>query len=385
MKSEKKIFYQAVFLSLLSFMFLVQGTEAQDFRIRGRLHMDVFYGINDADAFSSGFNNRRARLGGGGTVADKWDGRIEVDFADGGVSPNDFRLRRSFENGGRLWIGQFKVPQGLNELTSSNEMSFIERSTPTNVIADARRMGIAYELFGSTVGFKSMVFGRALGQRGQLVDDMPLGIAFRGVFAPELGGGTLHAGASVVYENLMDNNTVRFRDRPEARDSKGGSLRLIDATVSEASSTLKAGFELLYINGPWSIEGEYLQVTVNRDNGDNGLNGVNGNNGDNPTFSGFHIQTGYVLTGESRPYSKGSVGTISPSGEKGAWELLVRYSYMDLNDAGFTGGEQSNITVGLNHYITSRLRFMFNLVIVDVDYLEDLSPVLGVLRAQYNF
>jgi phosphate-selective porin OprO and OprP len=57
---------------------------------------------------------------------------------------------------------------------------------------------------------------------------------------------------------------------------------------------------------------------------------------------------------------------------------------MDLNDAGFTGGEQRNITLGLNHYITSRLRFMGNLVFVNVDYLEE-NPVLLVIRAQFSF
>ena len=364
--------YGAVALFVVSLFILPASAEAQEFRIRGRLHMDAFYGITAADDFSNGFNNRRARLGMGGTITQGWDGRIEIDFADAGVSPNDFRLRRRIGSGGRLWIGQFKVPQGLNELTSSNEITFIERSTPNNVIADARRMGVAYEHFGNSLGFKTMVFGRSLGQRGALVDDMPLGVALRGVFAPEIGGGIFHIGASAVYEDLMDNNTVRFRDRPEARDSKGGSIRLIDASVPDAESTFKAGLELLFIGGPFSIEAEYLQATVSR------------TEGDNPTFSGYNIQSSYVLTGESRSYSNGLVGTVSPAGDAGAWEVALRYSFMDLNDAGFTGGEQKNITLGLNHYITSKLRFMSNLVFVKVDYLED-NPVLLVLRAQYNF
>jgi phosphate-selective porin OprO and OprP len=167
------------------------------------------------------------------------------------------------------------VPQGLNQLTSSNEITFIERSAINNVIADSRRLGIAYDYFNGPLGFKTMIFGRALGQRAALVDDMPLGLAFRGVFAPEIGGGILHIGASAVYENLMDNNIVRLRDRPEARDSKGGGIRLIDAVVPDAESTFKAGLELLFIGGPFSIEAEYLQATVNR------------SEGDNPTFNGI--------------------------------------------------------------------------------------------------
>ncbi len=372
MRSITKTVYGAVVLFVSALFITPASAEAQEFRIRGRFHMDALYGIHEADTFSNGFNNRRARMGMAGRITDNWDGQIEIDFADGGIDPKDFRLRRTFENGGRLWIGQYKVPQGLNQLTSSNEITFVERSAINNVIADSRRLGIAYDYFNGPLGFKTMIFGRALGQRAALVDDMPIGLAFRGVFAPEIGGGILHIGASAVYEDLMDNNIVRLRDRPEARDSKGGSIRLIDANVQDAESTFKASLELLFIGGPFSIEAEYLQATVNR------------TVGDNPTFNGFNIQSSYVLTGESRSYSRGLVGTISPEGDRGAWEVALRYSFMDLNDAGFTGGEQRNITLGLNHYITSRLRFMGNVVFVNVDYLED-NPVLLVLRAQFGF
>ncbi len=364
--------YGAVVLFVSAFFITSASAEAQEFSIRGRLHMDGFYGISQVDTFSNGFNNRRARMGMAGTITDGWDGQIEIDFADGGIDPKDIRLRHTFGNGGQLWIGQYKVPQGLNQLTSSNEITFVERSAINNVIADSRRLGIAYDYFNGNLGFKTMVFGRALGQRGALVDDMPLGVALRGVFAPEIGGGVLHVGASAVYEDLMDNSAVRLRDRPEARDSKGGGIRLIDASVPDAESTFKAGLELLFIGGPFSIEAEYLQATVNR------------MEGDNPTFSGYNIQSSYVLTGESRSYSNGLVGTVSPAGDAGAWEVTLRYSFMDLNDAGLTGGEQRNITMGLNHYITSRLRFMGNMVFVNVDYLDE-NPVLLVVRAQFSF
>jgi phosphate-selective porin OprO and OprP len=353
-------------------MLLAHPSEAQEFRTRGRLHMDGFYGISQADTFSNGFNNRRARMGMAGKLTETWYGQIEIDFADAGINPSDLYLRRSFEKGGRLWIGQFKVPQGLNELTSSNDITFLERSTPVIVLADARRMGIAYEHFGNRMGFKTMVFGRTLGGQAILVEDMPLGMAIRGVFAPELGGNRLHLGASAVYENLMDNNVVRYRDRPEARDSKGGALRLIDAIVPDAESTFKAGLEVLFISGPFSVEGEYLQTTVSR------------SEGNSPTFSGFHVQSSYVLTGESRSYSRGVAGTVSPAGNSGAWEVALRYSFIDLNDAGFTGGEQRNITLGLNHYVTSRLRFMGNVIFVNADKIDD-NPVLLVLRAQFAF
>lgn len=335
--------------------------------------MDALYGINDADNFSNGFNNRRARLGAGGKINDNWDGQVEIDFADGGIAPNDFRLRRNYENGSRLWIGQFKVPHGLNELTSSNSITFIERSSANNAFVTSRRMGIAYEFHGEQAGGKVMLYGRALGQRSSLDDNMPYGIGFRTYTSPSVGEeSTLHLGASVSFENLLDTTAVGFSDRPEARDSKGGSVRYLRATVPDAENTLKAGVEFLFINGPLSIESEFNLANVNR------------YVGENTAFYGFHVQASYVLTGESRRYSKGAVSGISPQGENGAWELAARFSHVDLNDEDISGGDQSNITLGVNYYISSRLRFMGNIIIVTSDKTDD-TPVLGLVRAQYNF
>ena len=375
----KKTLFAILVLGILCSPRIMEESQAQDFDIRGRLHMDTFIGISEADDFSNGFNNRRARIGVNGRLSENWDGRLEVDFAGGSVSANDFRMRRTFSDGSRLWLGQYKVPQGLNELTSSNNISFIERATNSNMIADARRMGIAYERFGDRAGFKTMVFGRAVGQRSAIEGDMPLGVALRGVFAPQIGPGRLHAGASVVYEDLMDNNSISFSDRPEARDSKGGRAMIGLQITDIVESTRKYGFELAYIQGPIWIEGEYLQTTVKVDTGSD------------PTFNGWHLQAGYVLTGESRAYSTGGFGSVSPSGS-GAWEVSARYSHMSLNDGGFTGGEQTNITLGVNRYVTSNLRFMGNIIFVNVNDTpefngtdSDGNPIIVALRAQFNF
>lgn len=354
--------------------FCMHTAFSQDFKVRGRLHMDALYGIHDADAFSNGFNNRRARLGAGGKIDDNWDGQIEIDFADAVIVPNDFRLRRSYENGARIWIGQFKVPHGLNELTSSNAITFIERSSANNAFVSMRRMGIAFEYNAETFGLMTMVYGRALGQRAALIDDMPMGIGLRAYTSQKIGedGGVFHVGGSASFEHLMDTLALGFSDRPEARDSKGGSVRYLRTTVPDAQSTLRTGIEVLVIKGPLSIEGEFNMASINR------------YIGNTTSFYGFHIQTSYVLTGESRRYSNGIVGGISPQGEKGAWEVAARFSLVDLNDEDLTGGDQSNITLGVNYYVSSRLRFMGNIILISTDKTDD-SPILGLLRAQYNF
>lgn len=349
-----------------------------EFEPRGRFHFDAAVHNEDKAELDDGFLNRRARMGVGGTIDDLWDFRIEYDFAEEGTSAADVRLRRSLPVG-RLTIGQTKVPMGLNTLTSSNNMTFIERSSVSNIVTDSRRLGLHYGASSQNLLFQTSVYGRAIGDQED--GDMPLGVAGRMVLNPAMGENRmLHLGASLAYEDRRDYNDVRFRDRPEARPA---GVRLIDTGgLGDVDSTSKYGLEFAYQDGPFSIEAEYLSASVDR------------KDHSNPTFDGYHVQASYVLTGESRGYGGGDFGGIRPQGAAGAWEIAARYSYVDLNDAGVQGGEQTNITLGLNYYANNNVRFMANAIFVDVKDsaaevngvpVGDDSPSIFLVRGQYSF
>jgi phosphate-selective porin OprO and OprP len=353
---------------LLLLLVWANAAGAQDFKLRGRVFLDAFYGISHAQEFSNGFNNRTARIGATGKLSEHWDGLIELDFAEQVISAKDIRMRRSLGTRGRLWIGQFKVPQGFNELTSSSEILFLERSVSNNSFVPGRRLGIAGEYRGEGAGVTAMVFGRAIGQKNTLEDDMPLGTALRGYVSPSVGKGILHLGASATWENFPDTATLRFSDRPEVRDSKGGNVRMVSADVENTSSVIKTGLELLWLSGPFSLEGEWMRVWVNR------------YVPAHAAFYGYHVQAGYVING-SRSYSGGVITGVQQSG---AWELAMRYSNVNLNNNGFLGGEQTNLTAGVNYYATSKIRFMLNVIMASSDRQQQ-SPVMGAVRAQYSF
>jgi phosphate-selective porin OprO and OprP len=349
-----------------------------EFKLRGRFHLDSGYHDEDNITLDDGFNVRRTRIGVTGTIDDNWSGIIEYDFAENATTAQDVHLNRKLGDG-TLKIGQFKVPMGLNEMTSSNNITFIERSTPNNLVVDARRLGIGYDWFSGDFGFQGMVFGRRIGTNA--AGDEPMGIGARFVYAPKIGAGQLHLGAAVAYEDVQDFTTQRYRDRPEARVDGN---RLIDTgNITDVSSTTKYGLELAYLAGPFSVEGEYLSVDISRDAGAE------------PTFSGYHVQASYVLTGESRGYRGGVFRGVTPgSKDRGAWEIAARYSSADLIDSGFQGGEQENITLGVNYYSSAYVRFMLNYIIVDVegsnatvagDVVGDDSPNILIARAQFNF
>ena len=349
-----------------------------EFNVRGRMHLDTAMWNEDDVPLNDSTFFRRARIGLTGKIDDNWSGIIEYDFAENGTSANDVLLRRSL-GGGTFKIGQFKVPMGLNELTSSNNITFIERASNSNTFADSRRIGVGYDWASGDVLVQTMLYTRAIGssQGGEA----PMGAAGRLVWMPKVGDGRLHLGASVAFEDRNDETTVRYRDRPEARP--GGGVRLIDTgSIGDVDDTFKFGLELAYQAGPFSVEAEYLSVDVNR------------SAGAEPTFSGYHVQASYVLTGEARGYRGGVFRGIAPASPRGAWEVAARFSSVDLIDAGFTGGEQENFTLGLNYYASANVRFMVNYIFIDVKDSTAVAngvtvgsdkPNVLLARAQYNF
>ncbi len=48
-------------------------------------------------------------------------------------------------------------------------------------------------------------------------------------------------------------------------------------------------------------------------------------------------------------------------------ELAARFSQLDLEDTGVAGGKEQDVTVGVNWYPQSHVRFMFNWIHVSVD------------------
>ena len=117
--------------------------------------------------------------------------------------------------------------------------------------------------------------------------------------------------------------------------------------------------------------------------------------GPNLRFDGYYLYASFFLTGEHRPYQKSS-GTFtrlkpknnfSMSGQGwGAWEVVARYSSLDLNDNGIDGGQLDDYTVGINWYLNPQVRAMFNYVYANSDGgALDGDAHIFQSRIQYDF
>jgi phosphate-selective porin OprO/OprP len=185
--------------------------------------------------------------------------------------------------------------------------------------------------------------------------------------------------ATTDGRGIVSNPTARFRAKPEAGLT---STRLVDTGNLAFPGTIKRlGVEGAWIHGPLLVQGEYLTVSAEPQ----GKPGFEGN--------GYYLQGSWVLTGESRPYSKGSIGNVRPIGEYGAFEVALRYSHVDLDDGPVLGGEQDDWTIGANWYLGQHFKLQANYVRASstrhygapIDGDADVDPSVFEMRAQIMF
>ena len=362
------------------------------FRIGGRVQADAAFYDNDEGTWkNSDLNNsteiRRSRIYLRGTMWKYWDYKFQWEFAGNKVAAKDQFISYKGFKPAKITLGNFKEPQGLSLLTSSNVATFMERALPIETFEPGRNMGIALQSYGELGG----MWTGALGFFGESVNfsnedgDEGWGFPFRITYAPiHEKTQVLHFGTSFEYRTPGDDNEVRYNTRPESHIANN---QFVDTqTISDVDNTLLYDVEMLGIYGPFSLQGEYLWKTVSR------------NAGSDLDFSGGYIMGSWFITGESKKYSvkNASLGQIKPNstlmdGGLGAWELAARYSYIDLEEDDILGGDQSDLTIGLNWYPNSNVRFMFNYVkVLDVssdkeDSFDNVSPDIFQFRGQLNF
>lgn len=353
------------------------------FQVGGRVMVDGAYYDEDRRELGSGSELRRARLFVSGTLFDVWKFKGQYDFADGTAADvKDAYLQYVGFKPAAITIGQYKEPFSLEELTSSKYITFMERALPVDAFAPSRNIGIGFSTHGdawsAAAGFFGTDFEDDSAGDGE---DEGYGVAGRLTFAPwHDEGQVLHVGGAVEYRDPQDGN-VRFRARPESHIT----TRLVDTgdpddtgNFTDVDDITRYGIELAGVVGPFSAQAEYIRADVS----DNAT--------DDPEFNGWYVYGSFFLTGESRPYkiNKGAFGRVKPSGAMGAWEIAARYSKLDLSDGVINGGEEDNITIGLNWYANRYVRFMANYIMVsadpDKDGVKDEPDVLQ-FRGQVDF
>jgi phosphate-selective porin OprO and OprP len=175
---------------------------------------------------------------------------------------------------------------------------------------------------------------------------------FRGVWLPLSGidKGVLHIAFGARHA-LSDDGALQYRSRPESFQAQSYA---IDTGKFAADYANTYEVETYYRPGPTMVGVEYF------------FNTVKAPESGNPMFHGGEILFSHILTGETRPYNaRGAYfERISPkrsvfSGGPGAWELVARFSYSDMDSGPIQGGKFWRLTPMVNWHMSDNVRLEF--------------------------
>ena len=355
------------------------------FRLRGRIDTDAIWSSqSSANIATFGHLNdvvglRRAWIGAEGELGDRGRYITEVDLASGNVVPRDvFAAVGKPQEDGEYRAGHFREPFSLEGGTASKDFAFMERS-PVNLLDPARNWGLglfrAAPSENSTFAIGAFHSGTNTGgfQGG---DGDTVGITSRLTATPiNEGNGErlLHLGIA-LSERVPENGVIILNQQP-----RSPLLDLGDSSTSPFVPVIRipARFQQLInlqfaaANGSFWTQAEWYGTIINQTGAGNVF------------FHGCHVDGGYFVTGEhrgyqningvfgpvtvSRPFLQGSASRDREQGW-GAWELTARFAYLDFFDPNTPTGPSGQLigirlptgTLGVNWYLTDRLRVMFN-------------------------
>jgi len=358
---------------------------------------------------SSGSDFRRDRFGIDGKVFSDWEYSFIYDFGGSGVEGSTITSAYIQYDGWPvlLRVGAFAPYANLEDSAGAADLLFLERATVTEIQrslagGDGRSAISVVKSNDRLFGSLALTGGRAnqsgildeqqalLGRTSYLLESSP-----NSKIALGLNGTWIYKTANVypppgVALSLANPPELRVDDT----GTNGAPTNLITTGNLNANSLKQwgvdggANYKSLY------LEGGYYAFNVDRRA-----------SLPDADFDGWYVAASWMLTGEQRRYdpTRGafrSPAVLHPVGSPGwqgatngtpvqtgwgAWELAVRYSYMDLTDHEFDpvaanrirGGDQQIWTFGLNWYINNVIKAQLNYQYVDVNRLTAAGARLG--------
>ena len=340
-------------------------------QVGGRIHFDGYAFDEDVTNPTGTTEFRRGRLTLSGTALG-WEYKMEQDFAAGTNLDGlrDLYIAKAFGLG-KLTIGHFKPYRSMEELTSSNEILMMERpfASATGIYNGRQfQQGVGYMYAGRnyTAGVSAFNLRGASGSRNE-----GMGVAGRATWAPIMSGtDTLHFGLSASHENANQGSAnlvaaVNYAGR------RGPSSTIATTTGASRSQVDTVGLEVAGQFGPLFFQSEYANASFGQPIG-----------GDQEVET-YYIQGSWMLNGGQKVYKPANGVFGSPKvADVGLWELTARYDHIENKD--LLNREAESMILGMNYYVNSNLRFMFNYTQGEDEFTGDETAQYAV-RAQFAF
>ncbi len=363
----------------------------------GRIHLDTWQiadstpGINAIETgdFLLDPENRtlvrRARVGIRGTVPpDNMSYRLELEFSgtDGGQIRDAWLGWDDLPVLQTIRVGNQKRPYGLDQLNSSNSMTFLERPFIVESInRETRRIGVA--AYGASDDqSQNWQFGAfnlvTIQDNNQIVGDTAQ-VEFAGRLANTVWYDEDSDGCDYAHFGLAgslafpggDNTESQafFQSKPEART---GTDWINTGVIPGSKSYQLTAVESVVNVGALQLVGEWMHVGMQREAG----------HGPDLSFQGGYVSLSYFLTGEHIPWNRklGIQGRVEPHENffcvrdcdgnsakgMGAWQLAIRLSRADFSDSNIQGGIGENLSVAMNWYWNAHTRLQFNYILGEI-------------------
>jgi len=347
-------------------------------QLTGRLHMDYRqyspdYGTGQTtDSYQNLAEVRRARFGIRGQFAKDFKYQLLANFGnDAGASSTTTTADEMWVNYAanpemQFQFGLFKMPFSLEQLTSSNNIDFMERSLIGNTDGEfipAKETG--FMLHG--IPKPGLTYALALSRGRANKDATNDGLDYIGrvtTNVAELQGSkayVLHLGAAYSTGDIK-SGVIPASGRTEARTQSGW---FTGSALSGNTTRTRQGLEAAFAYNGLKVQGEQFQFNYDP------------TTGNDQKINGYYVQAVYNLTGESHAYKDGTFGWIKPNnptdkGGRGAWQVGVRMSEFDASDITVATGKSNRataMTYGITWFCTDNLRFMLNYVDTKFDNL----------------
>lgn len=415
-------------------------------KLGGRLHLDFneFLDKDDlgaptaatpTDKINSSVYFRRAYLTLTGRAYD-WTYKFENDFAaqkpastTNGNSNQGTGFREVWVGhklfGQNVRVGQAQPYRGMEQLTSSNEVTFMERpyASDTGIYAGREyQQGVFVDGAGEGYGYGTSIYNvRAAGDTAT----QALGYNARGFLVPiRSNGNVLHIGANFSddHNGLDQGSTGGVQDfslKPRLAGRDNGLRPTILGTANNILNQRTFSGEFAFRSGPFTAQAEYARAQFNLiAPGAAGSAAVAGTPvtgcgsppcgtvGAKPAVAGtsytdatdqkvetYYLQTSYFLTDHSKGYdfAKGVFKGPKITGNDGAIELKARYDFIKNLT---TGAKGTQYVAGVNYYATQNTRIMVeyvdgqsNPVPTAAGFNKGVSQDVKLLQArvQFNF
>ena len=255
---------------------------------------------------------------------------------------------------GQLFVGRSKEGISTNKIMVGYNGWTQERATANDAFLPILADGVKWtgSLFENKLVYNAGAYFDALSET-ESFDKNDAQFVSRAVYLPFAGEGSnrlLHLGAAIRY-GQSDNGTLQYRSKPEAFPAQSYA---ISTGQFAASHSWTYEVEAYYRPGPLMFGTEYM------------FNKVISSETGNPFFHGGEIFLAWLATGEIRPYNETGAffeGVVPNRAlfdkGPGAWELVLRLSYTDLDSGGISGGRFARVTPMANWYLNGSVRIEF--------------------------